>query len=164
MSEVETVLTATAELIKTLSMTNPPEDRVWVHPTQSREIDLTNLPAVVVSKMNTEPGRWESDSWGAGKHHWEILLAVYIAEGPIVVTNSDENTIQALEDASEWYKILADLLYANMTLSGTVDIIGDGEGKLYDYVTDNIIWNSKHYYGHLFVIPVVQSVIQGVSA
>ena len=164
MSEVENALTAIATLIKTIPTTNPPEGRVWVHPTQARSINLENLPAVVISKMNTEPGSWVADSFGAGRHDWEILIAVYVEEGPIVVTNSDDATIAAMTNASEWYKLLADLLYENMTLSGTVDIIGNGEGKLFDYITDNIIWNAKQYYGHLFVIPVVQKVIQGVSA
>ncbi len=97
-------------------------------------------------------------------HEWSILIAVYLQDGPVVVTNSDDITIAAMANASEWYKELADLLYANMTLNGSVNIIGDGDGKLYDYVTDNIIWNAKQHFGHLFIVPVVQEIIQGVSS
>jgi len=164
MSEIEDALTAMGTIIKTIDTTNSPGNRVWVHPTEANAISLESLPAVVISKMNTEPGSWVAQSFGAGRHSWEMLIAVYIAEGPIVVTNKDENTVSALENASEWYKYMSDLLYANMTLSSSVDVIGDGEGKLFDYITDNIIWDSRQYHGHLFLVPIVQTVIQGVSA
>ena len=164
MSEIEDALNALAIVVKTIDVTNPPDDRVWVHPTEARAIRTENLPMVVISKMNTEAGSWEADSFGAGRHNWDMLIAVYIAEGPIQVTNADEPTMTALANASEWYKALSDLLYANLTLSGNVSIVGDGDGKLFDYITDNIIWDGKQYFGHLFVVPVTQKVIQEVSA
>jgi len=164
MSEIEDALNALAILVKTIPTTHPPDNRVWVHPTEGRLISTENLPVVVLSKMNTEAGSWEADSFGAGRHNWDILIAVYVAEGPIQATNANELTLDALKNASEWYKEMSDLLYANMTLSGTVDIIGDGDGKLFDYITDNIIWDARQYWGHLFVVPVTQKIIQGVSA
>ena len=163
MSEIENALAEVVALMKTIETTNPPESRVWQHPGETSAINLENLPAVIVSKLNSEPGAWVADSFGAGRHSWEILIAVYVAEGPIVLTNSDEITINALTNSAEWYKLVADLFYENMTLNGSVDIIGGSEGKLFEYITDNIIWSGKQYYGHLFVIPVVQKVIQGVS-
>ena len=143
MSEIENALSAMATIIKTISTTNPPEGRVWVHPTEANSINLENFPAIVISKMNTEPGSWVAESFGAGKHVWEMLIADYFNHGPIIITNNDDITVSAMSNASEWYKLMADLLYENMTLAGTVDIIGDGEGKLFDYVTDNIIWNAE---------------------
>ena len=164
MSEVDDALDALATIIKTIDVTNPPDNRVWVHPTEGRAIRADNFPMVVLSKMNTEAGSWEADSFGAGQHNWDILIAVYVAEGPIQATNADETTLAALTNASEWYKALSDLLFANLTLSGTVTIVGNTEGKLFDYITDNIIWDAKQYYGHLFVVPVTQKILQGVSA
>lgn len=161
---IETVLTATAELVKTIAVTAGPDDRVWTHPGQTEQIKTNKFPFVVVAKMNAEPGAWRAESFGAGEHKWDMLIAVYLHDGPVVVTNTDDATVSAMANANEWYQALADLLYANMTLSGTVDIIGDGDGKLFDYVTDNLIWEGQQRYGHLFVVPVNQSVIQGVSA
>lgn len=164
MSEIEDALTEMATLIKTLATTNPPEGRVWTHPTETAAISMAQLPAVVISKMNAEPGAWAARTFGEGQHEWEMLIAVYIEEGPVIVTNSDDITIRAMKNASEWYKLLADLLYQNMTLNGSVLMIGDGDGKLYEYVTDNIIWDGKQYFGHLFIVPITQAVIQGVSS
>ena len=163
-SEIETALDAMVVLIKTLSLTAPVGTRVWAHPGETASISMETLPAVVISKMNAEPGAWASDSFGVGYHEWDMVVAVYLQEGPVVVTNSDDITVTAMVNASEWYKKLADLLYANMTLSGSVQIIGDGDGKLFDYVTDNIIWNAKQHFGHLFIIPVRQEIIQGVGS
>lgn len=164
MSEINDALNALATLVKTIAPTEPPDDRVWVHPDDAVNISTDVLPAVIISKMQNEPGSWVADSFGAGVHRWDILVAVYVADGPINVTNADEPTLSAIANSNEWYKLMADLLYANLTLSGTVDIIGDAEGKLFDYITDNIIWDARQYYGHLFVIPVEQKIIQTVSA
>ena len=164
MSEIDDALNALATLIKTVNVTNPPDGRVWVHPNEGPAISRDAFPMVIVSKMNTEAGSWEADSFGAGKHKWDILIAVYISEGPITATNANEITLEALTNSTEWYKAISDILFANMTLSGTVDIIGDADGKLFDYITDNIVWEAQQHFGHLFVVPVTQSVVQGVSA
>ena len=164
MSEVETALAEVVTLVKTLSLVDSPDNRVWRHPGETASITTETLPAVIVSKMNAEPGAWATRAFGLGMHEWSVLIAVYLQDGPVIVTNSDDITVAAMANASEWYKKLADLLYANMTLNGSVEVIGDGDGKLFDYVTDNIIWNAKQYYGHLFILPVVQEIVQGVSA
>lgn len=164
MSEIEDVLSEVVTLVKTMTVTNPPGGRVWAHPNETASIDFASLPVVIVSKLNAEPGAWIADSFGAGRHDWKVLIAVFVEEGPVVVTNKDDLTIRAMKNASEWYQAMATLLYENMTLNGQVDIIGDGDGMLFEYVTDNIIWDGKQYFGHLFMIPVTQKVIQGVSA
>lgn len=162
--EIQDALNALATIIKTIDVTNPPESRVWTHPGQSTQINMENLPAVIIAKMNTTTGHWGTASYGAGEHKWQMLVAVYLEEGPVSITNSDEVTLRAIEYGNEWYKKLADILFANITLASTVDIVGDDEGQLFTYITDNIIWDAKHYYGHLFSIPVTQTIIQGVSA
>lgn len=164
MSEIDDALAAMVAIIKTMSMTDPPDSRVWAHPGDSASISLETLPVAIVSKANMEPGSWKAQAFGEGVHEWKILVACYVAEGPVVVTNSDDITVTAMANAAEWYKEMSDLLYANMTLSGTVDIIGDGEGMLFEYVTDNILWDGRQWFGHLFVIPVRQEIIQGVSS
>ena len=163
MSEIETVLSEVATLMKTLQTTSPLGSRVWVHPGETRNIKTGTFPFAVVSKMSAEEGSWEINSFGEGKHNWGVLIAVYVADGPVVITSSDEPTVEALENSHEWYKLLSDLLFENMTLNGSVDIIGDETGNLFTYVTDNILWDGKQYWGHLFFLPVKQSVLQGVS-
>ena len=164
MGKIETALTEMATLIKALPLTVPPDQRVWTHPAQASAISMSNLPAVVISKMNTQPGAWSTESFGVGQHIWDILIACYVEDGPIVVTSSDEQTVRAMKNANEWYKLLADTLFENMTLNGSVDIVGDEDGSLFGYVTDNILWDGRQYYGHLFFVPVTQTVIQGVSS
>lgn len=163
MSEIETALNEIRDLLKTIPTTHPPGNRVWAHPGDSSKIQSNSFPFVVVSKMNAEEGSWEISSFGEGKHNWFALIAVYIAEGPIIVTSSENATVDALNNAHEWYKLLSDLLFENMTLNGTVDIIGDDQGNLFSYVTDNILWEGKQFYGHLFFLPIKQTIIQGVS-
>lgn len=165
MTSIDLALDQLAEVVRAVDVTHPPEGRVWVHPRDHASIDHGEFPFVVVSKMNTEPGSWRHESFGVGLHVWDAVVAVYLAPGPIVVTNTDELTINALEDANEWYEALANQLMQNLTLGGTVKIIGAPDGdRLYEYITDNIIWDGNSYYGHLFIITVYQTVVQGASA
>lgn len=161
---IDNVLSEVAALVKTISVTNPPTSSVWAHPVETNSINIENFPFVIVSKLNAEPGAWVAESFGVGRHDWKVLIAVFISEGPVVVTSKDDVTQQAMKNASEWYEAMANLLYQNMTLNGSVDIIGDGDGLLFDYVTDNIMWDGRQYYGHLFMLPVTQSVVQEASA
>lgn len=165
-TEIDLALAEVCTLIKTeiSGLTTPPGNRVWSHPADALSIDTETFPFVVVSKLNSEVGAWAADSFGMGRHEWSVLIAVYLNDGPVIVTNADDITRAAMAEASEWYKAIADLFYANMTLNGRVDIIGDEDGKLYEYVTDNILWNGRQFFGHLFMLPVVQKVTQGVSS
>lgn len=167
-NEIDTAIAEVVSILKTAlpatALTSKPGNRVWTHPAEAAQIDTETFPFIVVTKLNSSVGSWRADSFGMGRHEWAILIAVYLSDGPVVVTNADDITVQAMAYASEWYKILADIFYADMTLNGKVDIIGDEEGMLFEYVTDNILWNGRQFFGHLFMLPVVSTVAQGVSS
>lgn len=165
MTSMSEALQALATLIEGIGVTNGPAQRVWVHPDDYSSISDQTYPFVVISKMNTEAGTWQQDSWGSGLHYWEALIAVYLAPGPLVVTSGDKDTADAMTAANEWYEKLAGLLQANMTLGGTVEMIGSRDTNvLYEYITDNILWDGKQHYGHLFMVPITQLVIQETSS
>lgn len=162
-TDIDLALEETATLIKDLNVSNSPNNRVWAHPSQADSIEIHTLPFVVVSKLNMEPGNWDSFSFGEGRHSWQILIAAFLAKGPIVVTDPKTETIKAVSEAHEWYKELSDVLYQNITLNGNAEFIGSDGGNLFEYVTDNIIWQGQQYYGHLFMLPITQLFIQPVS-
>lgn len=161
--EITTVLEQVATLFKTLETTEDLGDRVWVHPKEVASIDTSTLPFAIVSKMNAEVGSWGTFSFGEGIHDWNVLIAIYLANGPVRVTSTDQFTQTAIANASEWYKKISDLLFQNMTLGGSVVNIGDDEGTLFTYVTDNILWDGQQYWGHLILLPVKQIILQDVS-
>lgn len=159
------VLNAVKTILGDLSFDNAPDPAgIWTHPADSASVDPNTYPFVIISKLNFEQGSWNIESFGCGRHNWFVLVAVYLHDGPVVVTNTDEITVAAMTHADEWYEAMAAVLSDNLQLNNTVDFIGDGEGKLYDYITDNIIWEGKQHYGHLFMIPVTQTVIQQFSS
>jgi hypothetical protein len=163
MSTIPQVLTALKNIVLTLDVTPSLSTRVWTHPGQASSISFKTYPFAIVSKVNSQVGSWTAHSYGTGQHKWNALVAIYVAPGPVIVTNNDKITVDALTYADQYYDKMSTLLYNNMTLSGTVDYIGDGDGKLFDYVTDNIIWNAQQHYGHLFLIDICQTVSQSVN-
>jgi hypothetical protein len=164
MNDIDLVLTEMKTVVKGVTVTHPLGDRVWIHPLEAEAIEHATLPFAVISKMNTGEGSWDQHSFGTGMHRWDVLVAVYLAEGPLVVTDPSPGVLDALRHSQEWYKAMADQLMANLTLNGTIDILGDGDGKVYDYITDNIIWAGQFFWGHLFSVPVLQTVVQETSA
>lgn len=165
MTAIQDALEQLKIVVKTIDVSNPPGSRVWNHPVDSELIETENFPFVVISKMNTEVGSWKIGSYGVGQHIWQAVIAVYLGPGPIIVTNNNKDTAKLMEEANEWYEKLADLLFQNLSLNGTVKFLGDLEGnQLFDYITDNIIWDGQEYYGHLFLVQVYQDVIQTTSS
>lgn len=164
MNEIDLALAEMKTVVKNAVVTHPVGDRVWVHPLEAEVIEHATLPFAVISKMNTGEGSWEMHSFGTGKHRWDMLIAVYVADGPLTVTDPSPGVLEALRDSQEWYKALSDQLMMNLKLNGTVDILGDGDGKVFDYITDNIIWAGQFFWGHLFSVPVLQTVVQETTA
>lgn len=139
------------------------ESRVWAHPSQTEDMSDRTYPFVVVSKLNAEPGSWSHETYGAGKHKWFVVIAAYLTDGPIVVTNNDDATLEAMDNAGQWYEAMAKLFSENISLGGNVDFVGDDEG-LYEYINDNIMWGGRQHFGFLFILPVTQSVILEYSS
>lgn len=160
---IENVLNKTAEIAKTIDVSEPLGNRVWVHPYDIEDLDDTIFPFAVVSKLEVGEGEWSMQAAGSGRHSWDVILAVYLSQGPLLPTSASSESIRVLKVKDEWYQALADTLTSNLTLGGSVDIIGDDE-NLFSYITDNIVWDENQYFGHLFRIPVTQTVPQSTSS
>lgn len=166
MTAIDDALAALVTDIKTISLSNGPGNRVWAYPDDGASITLATLPAVVVAKLHSVSGEWGAAAYGVGRHQWDAVIACYLAEGSVDFTANDRATRTLMDEANEWYKALSDVLYADLTLGGNAEHIGDQQNnKLFDYVTDNgLTFDGTAYFGHLFVLPVYQTHTQTVSA
>ena len=160
---IQNVLSEMATIAKTINVSEPLGNRVWIHPYDIEDLDDSAFPFAVVSKLEVGEGEWSFQSAGSGRHNWEIVLAVYLSKGPLLPTSAKDEVIRVLKLKDEWYEALASTLSANLTLNGSVDIVGDEE-TLFSYITDNIVWDENQYFGHLFRVPVVQTIAQTSSS
>lgn len=95
-TQIQDCLSAVKSIILASSLNTDLESRVWVQPYDSASISKESFPFAVISKMNAEVGTIGSLAYGVNNHTWEILVAIYIAEGPILPNNTEQRTIDAL--------------------------------------------------------------------
>jgi hypothetical protein len=55
-----------------------------------------------------------------------------------------------------WSRAIAKVLFADMTLGGQVQFIGDGEGKMFDWQSGPIAWGDEVYFGLKVFLPVME--------
>ena len=142
--------------------------RVWIYPQQFASISLATLPVAIVSKVVGTVNPWGMKDAGRAKHDWRAEVLIPLAEGPLAYPNAASAAAEATQE--EYLKAMADVLFGQMKLGGTVDMIGRQSGNethLFEYMTDHMQWfhNGQHrvYWGHRFVIPIRQTYPQTMT-
>lgn len=138
----------------------------WVYPTSYASINLAALPVAIVSRVVGVVDSWGLKAAGVGLHRWRAEVLIPLAVGPLRYPNEASAAAEAKQDTYE--KALADVLFGDMTLGGTVLQIGEGgipSGfKLFDCMINHMQWNQQVYWGFRFVIPISQKHIQTMAA
>ena len=115
------------DAMKVLALTIDPSPNdspvvAYRYPNSAILLDLSRLPAIVVRRYLGTPERWIKKSHGIGRHYWSIELLVFLAERDLPEAEAEEKSFY-------WEKAIADILFANFTLSDTITGIGDGGGE-----------------------------------
>lgn len=126
--------------------------------------DLTSLPVVMVRFAPSYEQSWGRMRYGGGVHRWGMRIDVYLSN---VAPDTEER--EAALDAAffPWPKALADCLYGDMTLGGTVKRIGYGTSwdELFPTIAvGGMRWRTREYWGGGFLLPVMQTHNQTMSA
>lgn len=127
-------------------------------------VNLSALPVVIVRFAPSYEQTWGRSAYGRGLHRWGMRIDVYLSN---VFPDTEEK--EAALDAAffPWPEALADCLYADMTLGGTVKRIGYGTSwdELFPRIgVGGMRWRGDEYHGGAFLLPVMQAHAQTMSA
>lgn len=122
--------------------------------------DVLTLPSILVAKRIGRDARGSvaRKAHGLERHSWEIDVLTYLAEGPL--TTLDSYAAEAEAAANGWVLALSNVLWGNMKLSSTVDLIGEANGDLFEifrYTEGHIPFGNKNYWGIVLTLRVMQT-------
>lgn len=128
--------------------------------------DVPALPFVVVGELYNTPNEWLRKAAGLALHKWRAEVLICTAPGPLTVLNAD--TATAMLKTRNWARALSEVLWANQTLNGTAQIIGEPAGemrRLFQYGIGHVHLDPANiYWGLRLELPVQQTHAQGMTS
>lgn len=123
------------------------------------------LPCIVVSELYNLPNDWQRKADGLGIHEWGAEVLLFAARGPLTTLNAD--SAAAMLKTRNWAKAFADQLWANQSLNGKAQIIGEPAGamrRLFRYAIGHVYLDTKEYWGMRLEVRIQQKHAQLMSA
>ena len=124
------------------------------------------LPCLVVSKVYNIPNAWRRKAAGLGLHEWRAEVLLFAAPGPLTKLNADAAT--AMLKTRGWARAFADKLWANQSLNGTAQIIGEPDGdmrRLFRYAEGHVyLGTPATYWGCRLELAIQQTHAQNMMA
>lgn len=168
---VGTALRALADLLATVDPNPMPmASAVYVFPSEAGDIhlDVELMPMLIVSQyFGTQAAETIGrTSYGIANHRWaaEILLMV---DG---MPQNEAEAAAAEVRLRPWLRAVADVLWQNLTLSGTCRVVGLDQGSpqnrlLFRSIRQGpVMWFSQEKFGAQFILPIYQEYTQLMSA
>lgn len=171
MTAIDDALAALTSIIRADFDPSPQPAPLWVvnYPLEyemlERNLADRALPGIVVNDAVNIQNDWSIKATGRGMHRWVIEVTCLLMAGDLT---SDKQAAQAAQMHRPYFKAMADLLYSNMKLNGTVAGIGEGQGggefRLMSYRAGHAPWWRKNHWGVVYMVPVYQVHNQTMSA
>ena len=128
--------------------------------------DTPALPFLVVGELYNTPNEWLRKASGLALHKWRAEVLICTAPGPLLSLNAD--TAAAMLKTRNWARALSEVLWANQTLNGTAQIIGEPAGemrRLFQYGIGHIyLGDTQTYWGLRLELPIQQTHAQAMVA
>ena len=166
MAETRDALNALASILGATTATG--QDAMagaWVYPDEYADVNLSTLPAIVVTEKAATINQWGAKSSGVGYHRWMAEVLLFLYKGAPVHPSKQAAEAELLQEG--WVKAFGGALADNLRLNDTVVKIGAPDGdfplKYFDYSIEYLQWNQQEYWGIYFQIPMMQYVDQAMS-
>ena len=128
--------------------------------------DTPACPFLVVGELYNVPNDWQRKAAGLALHKWRAEGLVCTAPGPLTTLNA--TTAAAMLTTRNWARALSDKLWANQSLNGTAQIIGEPAGemrRLFQYGIGHVhLGDTNVYWGLRLELPIQQTHAQSMSA
>lgn len=124
------------------------------------------LPSLVVGELYNVPNDQLRKASGIALHRWRAEVLLFTAPGPLRSLNA--TTAVALLTTRNWARALSDVLWANQTLNGTAQIVGEPNGemrRLMQYAIGHIyLGDTGEYWGLRAEVVIQQTHAQAMTA
>ena len=124
------------------------------------------LPSLVVSELYNVPNDLQRKASGLALHRWRAEVLLFTALGPLRSLNA--TTAAALLTTRNWARALSDVLWANQTLNGTAQIVGEPNGemrRLMQYANGHTYLGDRgEYWGLRAEVVIQQTHAQAMTA
>ncbi len=124
------------------------------------------LPFLVVGELYNVPNDWLRKAAGLAIHRWRAEVLLFAAQGPLMALNS--NTAAAMLKTRGWARALSGVLWANQSLNGAAQVIGEPAGemrRLFQYGIGHIyLGDTEQYWGLRMELVIQQTHAQEMSA
>lgn len=127
--------------------------------------DVQTLPFLVVGKLYNVPNDWKRKAAGLGLHTWRAEVLLFTALGPLTSLNS--SAAEAILTTRGWARALSDKLWANQSLNGKAQIIGEPAGemrRLFQYAEGHVFLEPTEYWGLRMELVIQQTHAQVMVA
>ncbi len=129
----------------------PPPSVVYSNPIEA--VSLANFPCMVLGFAPDVENSWGFISNSQGMNNYTVAIWLFVG--------TRQTSIQEIYGRIlPWPKAIADVLAADLTLGGSVQFIGFGDDKLFNYSPKAIAWGDGNYFGLEFHLPVVETHVQ----
>lgn len=151
MNDIEASLLALRNVVLTAAPVGlAPLTAAYAYPQQiaaiPTPIEADTLPVGIVHRRTGRRTAVGSKAAGMARHFWTANIDLLLAPGPLM---NDEQIREADGLFYPWWLAIQDVLFNNLTLNGTADMIGGGAqgSDLFDYIDTHLQWFQKVYWG-----------------
>ncbi len=124
------------------------------------------LPCLVVSELYNAPNEWLRKAGGLALHKWRAEVLLFAAQGPLTTLNAD--AAAAMLKTREWARAFSEVLWANQSLNGAAQIIGEPAGemrRLFQYGIGHVyLGDVGEYWGLRMELAIQQIHAQAMGA
>lgn len=124
------------------------------------------LPCIVVGELYNVPNEWLRKAAGLALHKWRAEVLLFTAQGPLTTLNAE--AAAAMLKTREWARAFSTVLWANQTLNGAAQIVGEPAGemrRLFQYGIGHVyLGDVGEYWGLRLELPIQQTYAQAMGA
>lgn len=168
MSTVHDALTQLKALLLTATSAGQPALTAgYVMPDEYASIPTPPmLPFLVVGELYNAPNDWLRKAAGLAVHRWRAEVLLFTAQGPLLTLNSD--TAAAMLKTRNWARALSNVLWANQSLNGAAQVIGEPAGEMWRLLRYGIghiyLGETGEYWGLRVELMIQQTHAQAMGA
>lgn len=167
MNDIDASLLALRDIILTAAPTDlPPLSAAYAYPNQlpsiPMPIEADTLPVAMVHRRTARRNAVGAKAAGLARHFWMAYVDLLLLPGPLM---NHEQILEADTLFYPWWLAVQGVLFTNLTLSGTADMIGGGAqgSDVFEYIDTHLQWFQKDFWGIRFEVPVRHSWAQSMS-